>query len=188
MNKKILLPLFVLIAMAQLYVPAKMILDREDVLATGIEYKFRTAPVDPYDPFRGKYITLSFVDNNINVENRKDWKSGEPVYVLLENDKEGYAQFKSVSKIKPNEKDYLKTTVSYVNSKNTMRVDCPFNRFYMEESKALEAEKTYRASRRDTTQIAYAVVSIKNGEAVLKDVMINGRPIREIVKEKQQSE
>lgn len=39
--------------------------------------------------------------------------------------------------------------------------------------------------QRDTSQITYAVVSIKNGNAVLKDVMINGTSIIEIVKAKQ---
>ena len=62
-NKKTQIVLFVLVALAQLYVPAKMIWDQEDVLKNGSEYKFKTDPVDPNDPFRGKYITLSF-DNN----------------------------------------------------------------------------------------------------------------------------
>ncbi|MBD3630845.1 GDYXXLXY domain-containing protein [Cyclobacterium sp.] len=57
-NKKIVLPVFVLIALLQLYLPAKMILDREDILHKGKEYKFKTQPIDPNDPFRGKFIAL----------------------------------------------------------------------------------------------------------------------------------
>lgn len=52
-NKKTLLSVFILVAIVQLYVPAKMILDREDILDTGKEYKFKTEPIDPNDPFRG---------------------------------------------------------------------------------------------------------------------------------------
>jgi len=35
LNKKIILLLFILLALVQLYVPAKMILDREEIIATG---------------------------------------------------------------------------------------------------------------------------------------------------------
>ena len=38
-NKKILLSVFILVALVQLFVPAKMILDREDILDKGKEYK-----------------------------------------------------------------------------------------------------------------------------------------------------
>ena len=62
-----------------------------------------------------------------------------------------------------------------------LAIDYPFDRYYMEESKAYDAELTYRKSQLDTSQIAYALVSIKDGEAVLKDVLINGVSIREIV-------
>ena len=64
---------------------------------------------------------------------------------------------------------------------NRLTVDFPFDRYYMEESKAIEAERTYRESQLDTNQVAYALVSIKDGESVLKDVLIDGVPIREIV-------
>ena len=57
----------------------------------------------------------------------------------------------------------------------------------MEESKAYDAELTYTQSSRDTNSVTYALVNIKNGESVLKDVMINGVPIREIVKQEQQN-
>lgn len=66
-KKKILLLSFFLVAVVQLYVPSKMIWDREEVLRTGTEYKFRTAPIDPTDPFRGKYITLRFDDNTVDI-------------------------------------------------------------------------------------------------------------------------
>jgi hypothetical protein len=52
----------------------------------------------------------------------------------------------------------------------------------MEESKAYDAELAYRESVIDTTQIAYGLVAVKDGDAVLKDVMIDGVSIGEIVK------
>ncbi|MEK6154157.1 GDYXXLXY domain-containing protein [Flavobacteriaceae bacterium 3-367] len=183
-SKQILLSVFILVAIVQLYVPAKMIWDREDVLSTGTAYKFRTAPIDPTDPFRGKYIVLRYEDNSISVKNGQEWTDGEPIYVLFKTDKEGFAQIKSVSREQPDQDHaYLLTTVDYIANINTeLVIDYPFDRYYMEESKAYEAEQTYRESQVDSTQVAYALVNIKEGDAVLRDVLIDGVPIREIVK------
>jgi uncharacterized membrane-anchored protein len=178
------LSVFILVAIVQLYVPAKMILDREDILNTGKDYKFKTEPIDPNDPFRGKYITLRYEEDMIEIQNEADWVSGEIIYVFLTPDKEGFAKVQSVSKENgTNNQDFLKAKVNYVtsNGSNKLTIDYPFDRYYMEESKAYDAELTYRKSQLDTTEIAYAVVSIKDGEAVLKDVLINGVSLREIV-------
>lgn len=184
-SKKIILPVFILIALVQLYVPAKMIWNREEIIETGIEYKFKTAPVDPNDPFRGKYITLSYDENTVEIKNEKDWKRGEEIYVYFTTDHDGFAKIKSVLKEKPtNNQDFLKAKVRFVSgdSSNKLTIDYPFDRFYMEESKAYDAELTYRQTQIDTSKITYALVSIKNGEAVLKDILIDGTSIREIVK------
>ena len=53
----------------------------------------------------------------------------------------------------------------------------------MEESKAYEAEQIYIENQIDSSKKTYALVSIKNGDAVLKDVLIDGVSIREVVKE-----
>lgn len=60
MNRNLLLALLVVLAAAQLAVPASMIVQRETVLTQGRVYKFKTAPVDPVDAFRGRYVALRF--------------------------------------------------------------------------------------------------------------------------------
>ncbi|KAF0130083.1 MAG: hypothetical protein FD155_1869 [Bacteroidetes bacterium] len=190
MNSKYsLLIAFILVALAQIYVPIRMILDKEDVLANGTEYKFKTAPVDPVDPFRGKYITLNYEGNTVEIQNEKDWMFGERIYVSLTSDNEGFAQITSVSKEKPKDnQDYIIAKVDFVtdDGSNKLTIFYPFNRYYMEESKALKAEQTYIYAQIDTNQITYALVRIKDGDAVLKDVLIDGISIREIVKTNQE--
>ncbi len=189
-NKKILFTAFILVALVQLYVPAKMILDKESVLETGTEYKFKTAPIDPSDPFRGKYITLNYDENTVEIPNEQDWMRGEIIYASITTDIEGFAKIKSISKEKPTDNhDFIKAKVSFIteNGSNKLTIDYPFDRYYMEESKAYDAELTYRQSQRDSNQIAYALVSIKDGDAVLKDVLIGGTSIREIVKANQEN-
>lgn len=188
-SKKLVILVFALVALVQLFVPAKMILDRESVLKHGTEYKFKTAPIDPSDPFRGKYITLRYKENTVSVSNKKDWKTGESIYVLLTTDSTGFAKIKSASKTTPiGNEDFIKVKVGYsqINEFNRLTVRFPFNRYYMEESKAYDAELTHLQSQQDTSKTTYALVRVKNGDAVLKDVMINGISIREIVKQNRQ--
>ncbi len=190
-SKTIPLVVFIVVALGQLYVPASMIIERNDILETGKEFKFKTAPIDPNDPFRGKYVWLNFNDNSVALlDTTVVWNSGETVFAVLVEDSIGMAKVKSIHREKPEGTDsYLKTTVRYVSyNPDKVHLEYPFDRFYMEESKALPAEQAYAKASRDDESVAYALVNIKNGEAVLKDVHIDGVPIREIVKRTMEEE
>ncbi len=177
-----LLLLFILLAIVQLYVPAKMILDREEVLTSGVEYKFKTIPVDPNDPFRGKYVSLKFEAATYQDQTDKSWVIGEDVYVILTRDSKGFAKIESLSRgIPQHEGDYFKSMIRYIDTKKSIDLKFPFNRFYMEEKKAKMAEKVYRKSQLNTDKETYALVILKNGESVLKDVLIDGKSIKDIV-------
>ncbi len=188
-----LIILFAVMVLAQLAVPFKMIFDREKVLSEGNTFKFKTAPIDPSDPFRGKYITLNFAENNFEVIDGETWQNGQAVYVLLAKDAYGFAKIVDVVKELPDESNNcVKANLNYVATKKDstktiqeLNVEYPFERFYMEESKAPLAESMYWEVSRDTTKITYASVSIQNGRAVLKDVFIGDVSIRELVKAKQ---
>jgi len=188
-----LIILFAVMVLAQLAVPFKMIFDREKVLSEGNTFKFKTAPIDPSDPFRGKYITLNFAENNFEVIDGETWQNGQAVYVLLAKDAYGFAKIVDVVKELPDESNNcVKAKLNYVATKKDstktiqeLNVEYPFERFYMEESKAPLAESMYWEVSRDTTKITYASVSIQNGRAVLKDVFIGDVSIRELVKAKQ---
>jgi uncharacterized membrane-anchored protein len=188
-NKKIIFSIFILIALAQLFVPGKMIFEKERVISSGAEYKFKTVPIDPNDPFRGKYITLSYDETRFMDTESRDWLYGDDIYVILTTDKEGFAKIESVSRTKPSsELDFVKATVinNTFNNEYKVEIEYPFNRYYMEESKALQAELIYRETMRDSKSNTYALVSVKGDEAVLKDVLIDGVSIKDIVKERQE--
>jgi len=188
--KTIIFPAFILMVLVQLYVPVKMIFSNESLLEGGREFKFRTAPIDPNDPFRGKYITLSFKENSARVENAKDWNNGDQIFVSLTQDEEGFAKILEVSKEKPTDtEDYVTASISYIitDTISWVSIDYPFNRFYMEESKAQDAEQAYREAARDTAQVTYALVVIKNGDALVEDVLLDEVPIREVVKNRMEN-
>ncbi|MBK6962859.1 MAG: GDYXXLXY domain-containing protein [Bacteroidales bacterium] len=176
-KRKLTIAAFILVALAQLYVPAAMIFEREDILSNGKEFRFRAAPVDPYDPFRGKFITLNYRNNSIVVKSENEWTMNENVYAILTEDPDGFAQIKSISREKPaGTQDFVTAKVGNLIYNDTLQViiEYPFVRFYMEESKAPRAEIEYNNALRDSTRVTWALVSIKNGEAVLKDVLIDG--------------
>ncbi len=58
MKNKILIAAFFCVALLQIYTPVSMIIARESTLKEGVLFRFKTAPVDPYDAFRGRYVAL----------------------------------------------------------------------------------------------------------------------------------
>lgn len=183
--KRITIALFLIMCLAQWFVPAKMIYDSESIMRKGMQYRFKTLPVDPSDPFRGKYITLNFEANSISLPDSADWKPGEKVYVSFTTDTAGFAKAEAIYREEPLVEHYLETTVDYTTTNQPFRVffKIPFSRYYLEESKASKAEQAYWSSLRDSTQVAYGLVSIGAGTAILKDVMINEKSIVEVVNE-----
>lgn len=179
-NRKYLLIGFGLAVLLQLIVPASMIFSSEETLIQGTEFKFKTAPVDPTDPFRGKYVTLNFDANSIEVDSTADWKIGDEVYVKISNDEDGFAKIDSISKSAfAQDQHYVPVTIQR-RYKDKVVIGYPFNRYYMEESKAGPAEKAYRQAVQHTYSGAYALVSVYKGNAIIRDVMIDGFPLKEL--------
>ena len=112
------------------------------------------------------------------------WQSGETIYVQMKNDSAGFAKINSVYKIKPgNQTDFIKAKVNFSNdSNNEVFIEWPFNRFYMEETKAYPAEQAYIKSTADSSNKTYSLVKVKNGDAVLENVFINDKPIAAYLK------
>ena len=168
--------------LVQIYVPIDMISEKENVLNKGKVYKFKTAPIDPIDPLRGKFVLLSFEENTFEVDTSLDWNQNQKIYLRLKENKEGFAEIASIEQEEPDSDDYLKAKVKYQPYNTTyIQIEYPFDRFYMEEKKAYPAEKLYRNFRRDPSQIAYATVSVLDGDAVLENLFINDVPIKEMV-------
>ncbi|MCT4601457.1 MAG: GDYXXLXY domain-containing protein [Marinifilum sp.] len=187
MYKNFIFPIFILIALIQLAIPVKSIYDQEQILTHGKEFKFQTVPVDPTDPFRGKYIALNFKENTIGVSTYEKWNKGEKVFVIVEEDKNGFAQVMYASKTVPNNHNhYLSAIVQRVTSTKgesnlEIQIQYPFDRYYMEESKAKAAENLYRKATADQKILTYALVNIKDGKTTLKDVMIDGKSIKDLI-------
>lgn len=179
-TKFILIGLFLLVTIGQLLVPANIIWSHENTLTNGKVFLFRTQPIDPSDPFRGKYVTLNFQDDKCEIDTNNNYNYKEEIYVTISVDTNGFAKPIDVSKEKPSDGDYLKALSRSYYQSNEIRINYPFNRFYMNEEKAKPAELAYFESNRDTAQTTYAQVRIKDGHAVLENVFIDGVELKKI--------
>lgn len=188
MNPRLIFGLFVAVAVVQLAVPVGQIWKHEDILRTGAIYKFRTAPVDPSDAFRGRYVALNYADTVATLRQGKKLKYRSPAYVALRKDEAGFAQFGEISGVPPNGGDYLRVQYLYTSRDNVTNAHfrLPFNRYYMEETKAPRAEVAYwkHGNRPDQTVAdTYVVVRVKDGRGVIEDLYIKDKPIRDFLAE-----
>lgn len=187
--KKWALPIFLITAAAQLLVPAKMIWGSERVLREGALYRFKTRPIDPSDPFRGKFITLDYEANEFECDTLRIFIQNDFIFAQLSVDSMGFAKIDELKNEEPTESEnYVKVRIDYSAKTirgNRQRIDLkfPFDRLYMEESKASEAEQAYWQAAADSTQVAFALVKVKAGQGILMNVMINDRTIQDAVKE-----
>lgn len=184
--KIISLVAFVLIVMAQWFVPTSMIFKKEGILKNGKAFKFKTQPIDPSDPFEGKYISLKFQQDTfpLNKELEK-LSNGDEIFVVLKQEN-GYAEISEVLVAKPKANlDFVKANVDYVeNYDNNKRIhiNYTFNKFFMEESKAPKAEVLYNKESQENKNNCYALVYAKDGAAVVSDVLVNDTSISKLVK------
>ena len=162
--KKTLLSLLIVTALAQLFVPAYMIWDRYDVLRTGEEIKIKVEPFDPYDAFRGRYVSLDMAETL-----PFDQRDGK--YGIFKVNEDGFAVLDRVSKEKPDGELYLV-------SESDNYFYFPLNRYYMEETLAPLAEEKLSGEKE-----AYVTVRIKGDKSVLSGLYIDGKPAEELLSE-----
>lgn len=180
MKRRTALGLFLCLALAQLAVPASMIVRRELTLHYGRQYRFLTAPVDPYDPFRGRYVALQLQANTAPTLPGTEITPGQGVYAILSEDTAGFATIASLSLAPPGGDTYFQTSVNYV-SGDRVHVALPFDRYYTDEHLAPAAERAYQHYSRGQTHEAYITVRIREGLAVLEELYIAGKPLREFL-------
>ncbi len=192
--KKQTLTLLAILICTQLAVPFTMIWSKEKILRDGELFRFKTRPIDPADPFQGRFVRLGFQNDYIPCpkDHKPELRHKEAVYLILETGSDGFAKPVDWSREKPTDGNYLKTRYAGIRSdwnrdtrKRThqgLRFAYPFNRFYMDETKAPRAEKLAREATRSTN--CWANVRILNGNAVIEDVFAEGKSLRELAAKK----
>lgn len=182
MKTKLIIGLFVCLSLIQIITPLSMIAKRERVLKYGKQFKFKTAPFDPYDAFRGRYVALRIEEDYVPAIKGTKFNSGQTVCVSIEVDNQGFAKFTTVGIVKPVGNSYILAKVRYT-SKGKVYLDLPINRYYMEENAAPLAEEIYRKHTQRGKQDAYIFVRIKDGFSVVESLYVGDKKIEDAVRQ-----
>lgn len=177
-----LIALFVI----QLAVPLSMIWQKEQILAKGEVVKFQVRPVDPYDAFRGKYLSIGLVDNEIYTAG-DDYSEGQTVYVLLNKEMDGFVTLWDISVEPFHGELYMKCTVDDA-YEDYVLIDPPFNRYYLNEDYSQMGEDLYNRFSSGDREDAYVTVRISRGRAVLEEMYLAGVEINRLIEEELEKE
>lgn len=181
MNSKLL---FLILCVVQLAVPGYMIYEQNQILSEGKVYKFETRPIDPYDPFRGRYATLTYTINATPIPSDEKLQRDDWVYAVLAEDDSGFAIFTSLVTEEPNpSQDYIKLQVGWGSIERGYNVKIPFNRYYAPEDAAPKIESSVR--RRQREENVYAEISVLDGKATLKELYVEGIPVMDYIRQAQ---
>jgi uncharacterized membrane-anchored protein len=175
--------IFVLVALAQLSVPGLMAWGRHQTLKHGRVWKFKTAPIDPEDAVRGRYVALRFAAESFpgSESDAERIATGTTLYVVLKEDTDGFAQVDHVS-MAPLKGDNVVSAKNGYWSNNSQRVVFPFDQFWLTEKHAPAAEMAYRENSRRGKENAYVTVRVRNGDAALEQLYIDNQPLAEYLR------
>jgi uncharacterized membrane-anchored protein len=174
--KTLRIGIFILVALAQIAVPASMIWKRQRTFREGRVWKFRTAPVDPIDALRGRYLSLRFAAEDF--PRTEPMPNAEKVYATLKQGEDGFATIDQVSSEKV-EGDNVISSDRFGMYDGKAHVIFPFDRFWVSEADASAAENAYFANSRRDNLNAFVTVRVRDGDAAIEELYLDGRPLRE---------
>ena len=173
--------------------PVRTILRFSFPSAKGMVFRFPVTAYDPYDPMRGRYVQL-----NLNGFERNIWlpkknrdlkfRNRQNIFAVLEPGRDGTARIADlVSERKeiPAGKKYLPVQFLWSHreydaktrkhrNRWTHNIRLPFNRFYLNEKKAPEAEKLLQ-DRKSKAELS--VIIFRDGVYQVQNLVINGNPL-----------
>lgn len=174
--------IFGLTALAQWLVPLAGIRQHEQTLTKGTLVKIKCSAPDPYDPLRGRYLAVRPEQREVKVPAGMKLQRGMRIYGTLTTGPDGLASVTDLSLDPPAGGDFIRLKSDYVNDGKAV-IQWPFDRFYLNEKLAPEAD-TWLAENIRSTQGILAEVRVLDGRAVLADLTFDGQPFREILKKK----
>ena len=178
--------LFVAMIAAQWFVPWKSIHTNERVLREGIPFNFRTAPIDPHDPFRGESVILRYdlENDQILTEHDADLQQAKRAYVILKN-VDGFAAIDRLETEEPSaDVSYIHCHINAWNmteDSTMISIDLPFDRYYLEEGRGRRAEQlmTESMDAESREMDAYVTVRVLEGTGVIEELVIGGKTLQE---------
>jgi hypothetical protein len=180
--KSLPLILFALVSLAQWAAPLSQIFKYERTLTHGTLIRLKCTAPDPYDPLRGRYLAVRPDQDEAPIAKDSKLLEGQYAYALLQTGADGQTSILQVSAEPPTSGDYVRVTYNW-ESADKANVTWPFDRFYLNEALAPEADKWFAEAIRDAKGII-AEVRVHQGLAVLENLTFDGKSLRDILKER----
>ncbi|MFM7607173.1 MAG: GDYXXLXY domain-containing protein [Prosthecobacter sp.] len=180
--KALPLILFALISLAQWAAPLSQIVRYEQTLAKGRLIRLKCSAPDPYDPLRGRYLAVRPEQNDITPAKGVKLHTGQYAYATLKTGDDGLTVLDELQAEPPASGDFVRVTVRW-ESGGKAHIEWPFDRFYLNEALAPEADKWYAESIRQSKGVM-AEVRVHEGTAVLEDLTFDSKSFREILKQR----
>lgn len=175
---------FVVAAIAQWLLPLVGVWQHERVIRQGAAVRIRCTAPDPYDPLRGRYLTVRPEVDALPRPEGMTEAGVAPVWATLVADADGLSRIDSLSLVPvagPNVVRLVARTRPWEPNRDTVIVEWPIQRFYLNERLAPEADRLV-AERLRGGQAIVAEIRLLDGRAVLTDVLIDGVSIREVAR------
>ena len=180
------LAVFAVAAVAQWLLPLSGIWQHERVISRGTLLKIECAAPDPHDPLRGRYLAVRPAQSPVAEPEGFPRGGGlVPVWATLEVGDDGLARIKSVSLEPVSGPTVIPLTArswGTINGTDIVFLEWPFDRFYLNERLAPDADKLVAERRRDGKRTV-AEVRLLDGQAILTDILLDGVSVRELVKQ-----
>lgn len=163
--------------------PLQMISGYESVLSEGELHRFQPRPIDPYNPFKGRYVFLQYENPQLPYENGLEvFEYGTSAFISLGKDSTGLSVPQEIFPRAPENGNYLRVEINYITDKE-VGFSYPFDEYYMNEEMAPKAEEAVRKFSEWGKEEVFVDVRIKEGMAVIEQLYIQGKPIEEFLRD-----
>jgi uncharacterized membrane-anchored protein len=183
--KTLKLVLLGVVALAQLAVPARMALGQHAVLTRGEQLKIRCAPLDPVNPFMGRYVLLN-LSGEVAASGTRPGRAGgkHDAWITYTLDGEGFVNPTALHWVRPKDAPSLKVRTWGNVSEGRTTFSYPFDRYYMNEQKAPEVDRLLMRGRfRALTVPAHVTVRVLGETVVLENLYLDDKPVLEYLRE-----
>ena len=130
-------------------------------LLTGKTVVLKTQPIDPFDVFRGQYLTISYEISRVNLS--KGFKEGDTVYVSLKEGDDTIWHADKVSSNKPESEIFIRGTAKQ--SWRGLAVEYGIGQYFF--------ERDAHIPRMDSVRVKVD----SSGQARIVELLMNGQPL-----------
>lgn len=154
-------------------------IEKSYVLAKGNVYKMKITGLDPFDPFRGRYLTINFKQDRADFIDKYNVTEEEfyskKVYLVFGKGADGLDRIEYATVVKPTDRDYVVPKYAYLEKK--VNFTMPFDSYYVNTNDATAMESVLANNIQD----AYVTIRVLNDKAVLEKLYIGDKTIEQFV-------